>query len=61
MALPFVRVCAWSLHDKEARMGRVAYRRHNLTEATRDMVKKSTEDVKILAAFPTGGPHVCVL
>ncbi|KAK1924756.1 putative t-SNARE [Papiliotrema laurentii] len=30
---------------------------HNLTEATRDMVKKSTEDVKILAAFPTGGPH----
>lgn len=32
--------------------------RHNLTEATRDMVKKSTDDVKTLAAFPAGGPHV---
>ncbi|RXK40581.1 syntaxin 7 [Tremella mesenterica] len=29
---------------------------HNLTEATREMIKKSTEDVKTLAAFPTGGP-----
>ncbi|KAL1411264.1 SNAP receptor [Vanrija albida] len=28
---------------------------HNLTESTRDMVKRSTEDVKVLAAFPTGG------
>lgn len=28
---------------------------HNLTESTRDMVKKSTDDVKALAAFPTGG------
>lgn len=35
--------------------------RHNLTEATRDMVKKSTEDVKTLAAFPAGGPHVSFL
>jgi syntaxin 7 len=35
--------------------------RHNLTEATRDMVKKSTEDVKTLAAFPAGGPHVSCL
>ncbi len=32
--------------------------RHNLTEATRDMVKKSTDDVKNLASFPTGRPHV---
>ena len=31
---------------------------HNLTESTREMVKNSTEDVKKLAAFPTGGPHV---
>ncbi|TXT13772.1 hypothetical protein VHUM_01139 [Vanrija humicola] len=28
---------------------------HNLTESTRDMVKRSTEDVKVLSAFPTGG------
>jgi hypothetical protein len=32
--------------------------RHNLTEATREMVKKSTDDVKNLASFPAGGPHV---
>lgn len=35
--------------------------RHNLTDATRDMVKKSTEEVKKLAAFPAGGPHVRVI
>ncbi|KAK6902810.1 hypothetical protein I203_108069 [Kwoniella mangroviensis CBS 8507] len=28
---------------------------HNLTEATREMVKKSTDDVKKLAAYPAGG------
>ncbi|WRT67019.1 uncharacterized protein IL334_003985 [Kwoniella shivajii] len=28
---------------------------HNLTEATREMVKKSTEDVKRLASYPAGG------
>ncbi|KIR96752.1 syntaxin 7 [Cryptococcus deuterogattii 2001/935-1] len=28
---------------------------HNLTEATRDMVKRSTLDVKKLAAYPAGG------
>ncbi|WVN85213.1 uncharacterized protein L203_100358 [Cryptococcus depauperatus CBS 7841] len=28
---------------------------HNLTEATREMVKKSTEDVKKLASCPAGG------
>ena len=32
--------------------------RHNLTDVTRDMVKNSTDDVKTLAAFPAGGPHV---
>jgi hypothetical protein len=31
--------------------------RHNLTEATRDMVKKSTDDVKKLAAYPSGAQH----
>lgn len=31
---------------------------HNLTDATRDLVKKSTEEVKKLAAFPAGGQHV---
>ncbi|WWD15826.1 hypothetical protein CI109_100250 [Kwoniella shandongensis] len=30
---------------------------HNLTEATRDMVKKSTDDVKKLATYPAGGEH----
>jgi hypothetical protein len=40
------------------RIGYVPDDRHNLTEATREMVKKSTEDVKTLAAFPAGGPHV---
>ncbi|KAL7422203.1 SNAP receptor [Cryptotrichosporon argae] len=29
---------------------------HNLTDATREMVKKSTDDVKTLASFPAGGP-----
>ncbi|ODO03486.1 syntaxin 7 [Cryptococcus wingfieldii CBS 7118] len=28
---------------------------HNLTEATRDMVKKSTGDIKKLASYPAGG------
>ncbi|WVQ78196.1 hypothetical protein IAT38_000279 [Cryptococcus sp. DSM 104549] len=28
---------------------------HNLTEATREMVKKSTTDVKTLAGYPAGG------
>ena len=32
--------------------------RHKLTEGTREMVKNSTDDVKNLAAFPAGGPHV---
>ncbi|ORY32248.1 putative t-SNARE [Naematelia encephala] len=30
---------------------------HNLTEATRDMVKKSTDDVKNLASMPSGGQY----
>ncbi|BEJ16079.1 hypothetical protein CspHIS471_0506840 [Cutaneotrichosporon sp. HIS471] len=28
---------------------------HNLTESTRDMVKKSTDEIKALASFPSGG------
>ncbi|CAK9780906.1 unnamed protein product [Cutaneotrichosporon oleaginosum] len=28
---------------------------HNLTESTRDMVKKSTDEIKALTAFPSGG------
>ncbi len=28
-------------------------KRHNLTEATRDMVKKSTDDIKKVAAWPS--------
>lgn len=38
------------------RVSIAADNRHNLTESTRDMVKKSTDDVKKLASLPTGGP-----
>ncbi|WWC69565.1 uncharacterized protein I206_103508 [Kwoniella pini CBS 10737] len=30
---------------------------HNLTEATREMVKRSTEDLKKITAYPAGGEH----
>jgi YD repeat-containing protein len=57
MVQPYVRVCA----SHPTPSGRLTYpynSSHNLTEATREMVKKSTDDVKNLTSFPAGGQFV---
>jgi hypothetical protein len=46
----------WRTHIHVAQL---TFARHNLTEATRDMVKTSTIDVKRLASLPAGGQYVC--
>jgi hypothetical protein len=55
MVQPYVRVCA---SHPTYRLTCPDDARHNLTEATREMVKKSTDDVKNLTSFPAGGQFV---